>query len=57
MTTRTTLTKSLHTVSAVSRVALHLMQTQAFMNDVRLRAATIAVVFRPHPTLRLRASG
>jgi hypothetical protein len=27
------------------------------MNDVRLRAATVTAVFRPHPSLRLRASG
>ncbi|HEY3176611.1 MAG TPA: tetratricopeptide repeat protein [Candidatus Polarisedimenticolia bacterium] len=31
--------------------------TQAFMNDVGIRAATLTTTFRPHPSLRLRLTG
>jgi len=41
-------------VGSVSQEAL-VGTTQAFMNDVRLRALTVSGIFRPHPTLRLRA--
>lgn len=31
--------------------------TQAFMNDVGIRAATLTTIFRPHASLRLRLTG
>ncbi|HZI93012.1 MAG TPA: tetratricopeptide repeat protein [Patescibacteria group bacterium] len=31
--------------------------TQAFVNDVGIRAATLTTIFRPHPSLKLRLTG